>query len=61
MEGRRARSVVAAEPVDELVEAADENVRTEPIACYGRVDLLRIDEPGYMELDRRGAEPVTAA
>ncbi|GGW82571.1 hypothetical protein GCM10010350_79140 [Streptomyces galilaeus] len=23
---------------------------------YGRVDLLRIDELGYMELDRRGAE-----
>ena len=26
------------------------------IARYGRVDLLIIDELGYMELDRRGAE-----
>jgi DNA replication protein DnaC len=26
------------------------------IARYGRVDLLCIDELGYMELDRRGAE-----
>ncbi len=26
------------------------------IARYGRVDLLMIDELGYMELDRRGAE-----
>ena len=24
--------------------------------CDGRVDLLRLDELGYMELDRRGAE-----
>ncbi len=26
------------------------------IARYGRVDLLCIDELGYMELDRRGAD-----
>jgi hypothetical protein len=26
------------------------------IACYGRVDLLCIDEPGYMALDRHGVE-----
>ena len=26
------------------------------IARYGRVDLLCLDELGYMELDRRGAE-----
>jgi DNA replication protein DnaC len=26
------------------------------LTCYGRVDLLCIDELGYMELDRRGAE-----
>ncbi|GCB52728.1 mobile element protein [Streptomyces sp. NL15-2K] len=29
---------------------------TKTIARYGRVDLLCIDELGYMELDRRGAE-----
>ena len=30
--------------------------RLRTIARYGRVDLLMIDELGYMELDRRGAE-----
>ncbi len=39
-----------------MVEAADEKVLTKTIARYGRVDLLGIDELGYMELDRRGAE-----
>lgn len=29
---------------------------TKTIARYGRVDLLAIDELGYMELDHRGAE-----
>ncbi|WP_406470157.1 ATP-binding protein [Streptomyces sp. NBC_01615] len=42
--------------VNELVEAADEKQLTKTIARYGRVDLLCIDELGYMELDRRGAE-----
>lgn len=39
-----------------LHEAADEKLLTKTIARYGRVDLLCIDELGYMELDRRGAE-----
>lgn len=39
-----------------LVEAADEKQLARTIARYGRVDLLCIDELGYMELDRRGAE-----
>jgi hypothetical protein len=39
-----------------VVEAADDRVLTKTIARYGRVDLLCIDELGYMELDRRGAE-----
>lgn len=42
--------------VNELVEAADEMQLNRTIARYGRVDLLLIDELGYMELDRRGAE-----
>ena len=42
--------------MNELVEAADEKVLAKTIARYGRVDLLCIDELGYMELDRRGAE-----
>lgn len=29
---------------------------TKAIARYGRIDLLCMDELGYMELDRRGAE-----
>lgn len=41
---------------NELVEAADEKQLTKTIARYGRVDLLCIDELGYMELDRHGAE-----
>ncbi len=42
--------------MNELVEAADERQLARTIARYGRVDLLCIDELGYMELDRRGAE-----
>jgi DNA replication protein DnaC len=42
--------------VNELVEAADDKQLGKTIARYGRVDLLEIDELGYLELDRRGAE-----
>ncbi len=56
MAGFRARYVLATKLVNELVEAADEKVLTKTIARYGRVDLLCIDELGYMELDKRGAE-----
>ena len=42
--------------MNELVEAADERQLAKTIARYGRVDLLCIDELGYMQLDRRGAE-----
>jgi DNA replication protein DnaC len=56
MAGYRVRYILAAKLVDELVEAADEKQLTKTIARYGRVDLLCIDELGYMELDRRGAE-----
>jgi DNA replication protein DnaC len=42
--------------VSELVEAADHRQLTKTIARYGRVDLLCLDELGYMELDRRVAE-----
>jgi DNA replication protein DnaC len=54
--GHRVRYVLAAKLVNELVEAADDKQLTKTIARYGRVDLLCIDELGYMELDRRGAE-----
>jgi DNA replication protein DnaC len=56
MAGFRVRYVLATKLVNELVEAADEKMLAKTIARYGRVDLLCIDELGYMELDRRGAE-----
>lgn len=56
MAGYRVKYVLATKLVNELVEAADEKQLTKTIARYGRVDLLCIDELGYLELDRRGAE-----
>jgi DNA replication protein DnaC len=56
MAGHRVRYVLASKLVNELVEAADDRQLTKTIGRYGRVDLLCIDELGYMELDRRGAE-----
>jgi DNA replication protein DnaC len=56
MAGFRVRYTLATKLVNELVEAADEKVLAKTIARYGRVDLLCIDELGYMELDRCGAE-----
>jgi DNA replication protein DnaC len=56
MAGFKVKYTLAAKLVNELVEAADEKVLTKTIARYGRVDLLCLDELGYMELDRRGAE-----
>jgi DNA replication protein DnaC len=55
-QGFRVRYMLATKLVNELVEAADERQLAKTIARYGRVDLLCIDELGYMELDRRGAE-----
>ncbi|WP_280457954.1 IS21-like element helper ATPase IstB [Nocardia carnea] len=56
MQGFRVKYTLATKLVNELVEAADDKQLTKTIARYGRVDLLCIDELGYMELDRRGAE-----
>jgi DNA replication protein DnaC len=56
MKGYRVRYTLATKLVNELVEAADEKQLNKTIARYDRVDLLCIDELGYMELDRRGAE-----
>ncbi len=56
MAGHRVKYVLAAKLVNELVEAADERQLAKTIARYGRIDLLCLDELGYMELDRRGAE-----
>ncbi|MGH3525203.1 MAG: IS21-like element helper ATPase IstB, partial [Mycobacterium sp.] len=54
--GFRVRYTLAAKLVNELAEAADDRQLTKTIARYGRVDLLCIDELGYLELDRQGAE-----
>ena len=56
MAGYRVRYTLASKLANELAEAADDKQLTKTIARYGRVDLLCIDELGYMELDRRGAE-----
>ena len=55
-QGHRIKYVIAAKLANELVEAADDRQLSKTIARYGRVDLLCLDELGYMELDRRGAE-----
>ena len=54
--GYRVKYVLATRLVNEPVEAADEKQLARTIARYGRVDLLLLDELGYMELDKRGAE-----
>ena len=54
--GRSVRYITAAALVNELVEAADERVLSRAIARYGRLDLLCVDELGYLHLDPRGAE-----
>ena len=54
--GYRVKYTTAAALVNELVEAADDKTLSRSIARYGRVDLLCLDELGYLELDRRGAE-----
>lgn len=56
MAGYRVKYTLATKLANELVEAADEMMLTKTIARYGRVDLLCVDELGYMQLDRRGAE-----
>jgi len=50
--GHRVRYTLASKLVNELVEAADDKQLSKTINRYGRVDLLCLDELGYMELDR---------
>ena len=54
--GYRVRYTLASKLVNELVEAADDKQLTKLITRYGRVDALLVDELGYLQLDRRGAE-----
>jgi len=57
-QGRRVRYVTAAQLANELAEAADERKLSRLISRYGRIDLLLLDEVGYVQLDARGAELV---
>ena len=54
--GHRVRYVLASRLVNELAEADNDRALSKVIARYGRVDLLCLDELGYLGLDRRGAE-----
>lgn len=54
--GGRVRYTTAANLVNELAEAADDKQLGRTIKKYGRVDLLCLDELGYIKLDRHGAE-----
>ncbi|MDQ4021578.1 MAG: IS21-like element helper ATPase IstB [Actinomycetota bacterium] len=55
-QGRRVRYVTTAQLVNELVEAADDRVLSRIVRRYGRLDLLLLDELGYVHIDPRGAE-----
>jgi DNA replication protein DnaC len=55
-QGRRVRYATTAQLVNELVEAADERLLSRVVARYGRLDLLLLDELGYVQIDPRGAE-----
>ena len=55
-QGRRVRYATAAQLVNELAEAADERRLSRIVTRYGRLDLLCLDELGYVQLDARGSE-----
>ena len=54
--GRRVRYVTCAQLANELCEAQDDHHLSRVVARYGRLDLLAIDELGYVHLDTRSAE-----
>lgn len=54
--GRRVRYSTCAALVNELAEAADERMLSKVVARYSRLDLLCLDELGYVHIDVRGAE-----
>lgn len=55
-QGRRVRYITTAALVNELVEAADDKQLSRVVGRYDRLDLLCLDEVGYVHLDPRGAE-----
>jgi DNA replication protein DnaC len=55
-QGRRVRYTTCAQLVNELVEAADQRQLSRVVGRYSRLDLLLLDELGYVQVDPRGAE-----
>jgi DNA replication protein DnaC len=55
-QGRSVRYVTTATLVNELVEAADDRHLSRVVGRYARLDLLLLDELGYVQVDARGAE-----
>ena len=55
-QGRRVRYVTTAALVNELAEAADDRQLSRVVGRYARLDLLLLDELGYVKIDARGAE-----
>jgi DNA replication protein DnaC len=55
-QGRRVRYVTTAALANELAEAADDKQLSRVVGRYARLDLLCLDEVGYVTLDPRGAE-----
>lgn len=57
-QGRRVRFVTTAQLVNELVEAKDSRELGRVVGRYSRIDLLILDELGYLPLARADAELV---
>jgi DNA replication protein DnaC len=55
-QGRRVRYATTAQLVNELAEAAGQRQLSRVVARYGRLELLLLDELGYVRLDPQGAE-----
>src|SRR5262249_22897834 len=55
-QGRRVRYVTTAALANELAEAATARQLSRVVGRYGRLDLLLLDELGYVHNDRHGAE-----
>jgi DNA replication protein DnaC len=51
-QGRRVRYATTAQLVNELAEAAGQRQLSRVVARYGRLDLLLLDELGYVQLER---------
>ncbi|MGW6015449.1 ATP-binding protein [Streptomyces sp. NPDC055210] len=54
--GLKVRYTTTVDLVNELAEAADEKKLSRTIARYRPVDMLCLDEFGYLDLDRAGAK-----